>query len=70
MGSMINQICYIAMGCSWRGNLTKRDGKLVTCGHHHRLRLDAKRCCDQMQKEKPGRCQDYRVFKVNLKATS
>ena len=60
---------YIAMGCSWQGNLTRRDGKLVTCGHRHKTSANAERCHNRMRKEKPSKCQSYRVFKINLRPT-
>ncbi len=64
---MIAKTVYISMGCSWKGNLTRRDGKLVTCGHQHMTFLEAEPCRDIMRKEKPGRCQDYRISKIILR---
>lgn len=55
---------YIATGCSWKGNITKRDGKPVECVHKHATREEAQPCLERMRKERPGRCQDYRIFKI------
>lgn len=57
---------WSVLGCSWRGHYTKRDGKLVRCGHKHRTEAAAKRCRDKMRKTKPGNCQDYRAVEIHL----
>ena len=53
---------YIVCGCSWHGNLTKRDKKTVNCGHKHKTWQAASKCISKMRKERPGNCQDYRAF--------
>ena len=50
-----------AVGCSWRGNQTKRDGKRVSCGHKHRSEQAAEKCVQKMKKTRPGNCQTYRA---------
>jgi len=67
MASMIEKTRYVVMGCSWQGNMTRRDGKLVTCGHQHETFLEAEPCRAKMRKEKPGRCQDYRIARIILR---
>jgi len=52
------------VGCSWQGNLTKRDGKLVTCGHKHLSHETAKKCLRRMRRSRPGNCQNYITQKV------
>jgi len=55
---------YSVFGCSWKGNLTKRDGKAVWCGHLHDSAEDAGECHARMLCDRPGRCQQYRVSEL------
>ena len=57
---------YIAAGCSWKGRTTKRDGKIVECGHKHKTREAAIPCQRKMRETKPGKCQDYRVSQIEM----
>jgi hypothetical protein len=56
---------WAAVGCSWRGNRTKRDGKSVTCGHKHRSRTACEACLKLLRAERPGNCQDYRIENIS-----
>lgn len=51
-------------GMSWRGKVTKRDGKRITCGHEHKSRDNCKKCEKKMRKERPGNCQCYNATYV------
>lgn len=51
-------------GQSWAMNPTKRDGKRIKCGHHHKSREGCERCLTKMKKERPGKCQQYRAVHV------
>ena len=57
-------IAHIVVGCSWKGNITKRDGKMVDCGHKHSTWDEALPCLARMRKERPGKCQNYRIMKI------
>ncbi len=58
---ILTQAWYEVYGLSWKGNITKRDGKSVRCGHKHTTWEEAVPCRQQMEKEKPGKCQQYRI---------
>jgi hypothetical protein len=60
----IVKTAFVVNGCSWRGNLTKRNGKTVLCGHEHDSEEDARKCLLTMKTTRPGKCQDYRVAKI------
>lgn len=51
-------------GCSWKGNIVKRDGKPVRCGHRHKTERDCEKCIKKMRAERPGHCQNYRSFHI------
>ena len=55
-----------AVGCSRKGNTSKRDGKIVDCGHQHKSRHSAQQCATQMEKERPGNCQRYKVTEFTV----
>lgn len=57
---------WLAAGCSHRGNLVKREGKVVTCGHRHKSEGAAGRCVRRMQRERPGGCQDCRAVELEI----
>jgi len=58
---------FLARGCSWAGNITRRDGKSVSCSHKHKTRAAASRCAKSMRLKRPGNCQDYRAFEIVLR---
>lgn len=51
-------------GESRRGVTTKRNGKVVSCGHRHRTQAAAKKCEARMRLDRPGNCQTYRVASI------
>jgi len=55
---------FVAQGCSWAGKITHRNKKIVSCGHQHTSLKEAEKCVKKMRKERPGNCQDYRVFSI------
>ena len=64
-GKLIRTINFWqAVGCSYKGNTCRREGKLVSCGHRHRTREVAERCATKMQQTRPGRCQTYRPIQL------
>jgi len=64
---LVSVIDYFeAIGTSWTGNVTKRDGKLIGCGHKHRTKSAAERCVRRMEREQPGNCQQYKVGELRM----
>lgn len=59
------KVFFEVFGCSRRGNVTKREGKTVLCGHEHRTQQGAYRCCILLLKSRPGGCQHYKVREVH-----
>lgn len=57
---------FVVQGCSWKGRMTRRDGKVVDCGHKHKTHAAAEPCRRRMKKTKPGDCQDYRIAKLEI----
>ena len=57
---------FRVFGTSWAGRLTKRDGETVQCGHNHKNRGTAAGCLKRMRRERPGKCQDYRIEELIL----
>jgi hypothetical protein len=51
-------------GVSWWGNVTKRNGKRITCGHKHNSFENCAKCVKKMKAERPGKCQTYRATNV------
>ena len=57
---------FVAMGKSWKGRTTKRDGKAVMCPHKHKTSAAAEMCARKMRQSRPGNCQTYRVAQIEM----
>lgn len=51
-------------GQSIWGKHMKRDGKFITCGHRHKSEKACEKCLKRLRKERPGKCQTYRIAHV------
>lgn len=53
------------MGCSRKQhNITRRNGKAVSCGHKHRHESACAPCLANMLRNRSGNCQYYRAVKL------
>lgn len=59
---------YVVQGVSWRGNVTKRDGRSIACGHKHESPSQCRNCLVRLRTERPGNCQDYRIARINMRS--
>lgn len=59
-------VFWQAVGCSWKGRTTKRDGKVVHCGHKHKTEKAADVCAHNMRRTKPGKCQWYKAVEIHM----
>lgn len=65
-GAIRRKTFWQVVGSSWKGNTSKRDGNIVSCGHKHKSEAGCRKCLETMKRDRPGKCQTYRASHFTL----